>query len=201
MTAHLSSTSTRTALERLKLVKQSLQSNMAESITADYLVIGAGAMAMAFVDTLLSDTTDKKIVMLDRRARPGGHWVTAYPFVRLHQPAAFYGVNSRPLDSGQIDEVGWNKGLFELSSRDAVVAYFDLVMRQTFLPSGRVEFFPKHEYLVCVHSIKDSPSLNCMLMITRARVNSSLFSLRRATKLDQKPPSWMQRTAGHQSLP
>ena len=27
--------------------------------------------------------------------RPGGHWNDAYPFVRLHQPAAFYGVNSR----------------------------------------------------------------------------------------------------------
>ncbi|KXS96361.1 hypothetical protein AC578_3085 [Pseudocercospora eumusae] len=147
MTAHSSSTSTRTALERLKLVERSLQSNLAESITADYLVIGAGAMAMAFVDTLLSETVDKKIIMLDRRARPGGHWVTAYPFVRLHQPAAYYGVNSRPLDSGQIDQVGWNKGLSELSSRDAVLAYFDLVMRQTFLPSGRVEFFPKHEYL------------------------------------------------------
>ncbi|KXT10790.1 hypothetical protein AC579_2975 [Pseudocercospora musae] len=147
MNARSSPKSTGTALERLKLVERSLQSNMAESITADYLVIGAGAMAMAFVDTLLSETTDKKIIMLDRRARPGGHWVTAYSFVRLHQPAAFYGVNSRPLDSGHIDEVGWNKGLVELSSRDAVVAYFDLVMRQTFLPSGRVEFFPKHEYL------------------------------------------------------
>ncbi|EME85229.1 uncharacterized protein MYCFIDRAFT_85247 [Pseudocercospora fijiensis CIRAD86] len=120
---------------------------MAESIAADYLVIGAGAMGMAFVDTLLSETTDKKIIMLDRRARPGGHWLVAYPFVRLHQPAAFYGVNSRPLDNGAIDQVGWNKGLSELSSRDAVVSYFDLVMMETFLPSGRVEFFPKHEYV------------------------------------------------------
>ncbi len=26
---------------------------------------------------------------------PGGHWTRAYPFVRLHQPSAYYGVNSR----------------------------------------------------------------------------------------------------------
>jgi L-2-hydroxyglutarate oxidase LhgO len=49
---------------------------MAETITADYLVVGAGAMGMAFVDTLLSDT-QATIVMVDRYARPGGHWTIA----------------------------------------------------------------------------------------------------------------------------
>ena len=59
-------------------------------IETDYLVIGAGAIGMAFVDTLLTDT-DAQIVMVDRHHRPGGHWNEAYPFVRLHQPAAYYG--------------------------------------------------------------------------------------------------------------
>ena len=112
---------------------------------ADYLVIGAGAMGMAFVDTLLSDTK-ATVVMVDRYARPGGHWTTAYPYVRLHQPSAFYGVNSRPLGEDKIDQVGWNKGLAELATVDEVCAYYSIVMHQTFLPSGRVTYYPKHEY-------------------------------------------------------
>ncbi|KAF2634562.1 hypothetical protein P280DRAFT_485344 [Massarina eburnea CBS 473.64] len=119
---------------------------MSETISADYLVIGAGAMGLAFVDTILSDT-DKTVILVDRYARPGGHWTTAYPFVRLHQPSFAYGVNSRRLDRGTVDKVGWNKGLQELATRDEVTAYFEIVMRETFLPSGRVKYFPKHEYV------------------------------------------------------
>jgi hypothetical protein len=119
---------------------------MAETISPDYLVIGAGAMGMAFVDTLVSDTK-ATVVMVDRYSRPGGHWTIAYPFVRLHQPSAFYGVNSRPLGDNSIDQVGWNKGLSELATGDEVCAYFSKVMHQTFLPSGRVAYYPKHEYM------------------------------------------------------
>ena len=63
-------------------------------IETDYLVIGAGAAGMAFTDALVADS-DAEVVMVDRRHCPGGHWNDAYPFVRLHQPAAYYGVNSR----------------------------------------------------------------------------------------------------------
>ena len=31
--------------------------------------------------------------------------------------------------------------------RDEILAYYDRVMQQTFLTSGRVQYFPKHEYL------------------------------------------------------
>jgi cation diffusion facilitator CzcD-associated flavoprotein CzcO len=65
-------------------------------IETDYLVIGAGASGMAFTDALIADA-DVDVVMVDRRHSPGGHWNDAYPFVRLHQPSATYGVNSRPL--------------------------------------------------------------------------------------------------------
>ncbi|KAK5174542.1 uncharacterized protein LTR77_001622 [Saxophila tyrrhenica] len=119
---------------------------MDDTLSPDYLVIGAGAMGMAFVDTLLSDTK-ATIAIVDRYARPGGHWTIAYPYVRLHQPSAFYGVNSRPLGEDRIDQVGWNKGLSELATRDEVCSYFSIVMEQTFLPSGRVEYYPKHEYV------------------------------------------------------
>ena len=112
----------------------------AKPIETDYLVIGGGATAMAFVDTLLSES-DAEIVMVDRNHRPGGHWNHAYSFVGLHQPSAFYGVNSRELSNWTKDETGLNQGMFELSSGPEVLNYFDQVMRQRFLPSGRVQWF------------------------------------------------------------
>jgi hypothetical protein len=110
-------------------------------IETDYLVIGAGAISMSFVDTLLADT-DAEIVMVDRHHRPGGHWNEAYPFVRLHQPAAQYGVNSRELGHGAKEVVGLNAGMYGLSGGAELLAYFDHVMQQRFLPSGRVRFLP-----------------------------------------------------------
>jgi hypothetical protein len=117
----------------------------AKAIETDYLVIGAGAMGMAFVDTLVSES-DATAVVIDRYHRPGGHWTTAYPFVRLHQPSAAYGVNSRHLGSDGIDLTGWNKGLYELATAGEVCAYFDAVMQQQMLPTGRVSYFPMSEY-------------------------------------------------------
>ena len=64
-------------------------------LETDYLVVGAGASGMAFADTLVAHT-GAEVVLVDRRHRPGGHWLDAYPFVRLHQPSAYYGVESRP---------------------------------------------------------------------------------------------------------
>lgn len=117
----------------------------AGNLSVDYLIIGAGAMGMAFADVLLAET-DATMAIIDRRARPGGHWNDAYPHVRLHQPSAFYGVNSRELGSGRKDKVGFNAGLYELASGTEVVTYFDHVMQQDFLPSGRVHYFPMHDY-------------------------------------------------------
>ncbi len=65
------------------------------TIETDYLVIGAGALGMAFVDALM-DAAETDVVLVDRRHQPGGHWNDAYPFVRLHQPSACYGLNSMP---------------------------------------------------------------------------------------------------------
>jgi hypothetical protein len=116
------------------------------ALEADYLVIGAGAMGMAFADTIVAET-DASLVIVDRYHQPGGHWTTAYPYVRLHQPSAFYGVNSRKLGSDTIDRVGWNEGLYELATAGEVCAYFDQVMQQQLLPTGRVAYFPMSEYL------------------------------------------------------
>jgi NAD(P)-binding Rossmann-like domain len=116
------------------------------TVEADYLVVGAGAMGLAFTDTLVSES-DATVVVVDRNDQPGGHWTTAYPFVRLHQPSAYYGVNSRNLGSDAIDQDGLNAGYYELASGAEVCTYFDAVMRQHLLPSGRVTYLPMSEYL------------------------------------------------------
>ncbi len=115
-------------------------------ITPDYLIVGAGAVGMAFADILLTES-DATIAIVDRHHAPGGHWNDAYPFVTLHQPSAFYGVSSRELGSGHIDQVGLNKGLHDLASGAEVRGYFEAVMREQFLPTGRVQYFPGCEYL------------------------------------------------------
>ena len=118
---------------------------MTRIIEADYVVAGAGGVGMAFVDEIVSHS-DATVAIVDRKHRPGGHWNDAYPFVRLHQTSTCYGVNSTEMGGYSVDQVGLNKGCYELASGSEVVAYFDTVMRKRFLPSGRVQYFPLCEY-------------------------------------------------------
>jgi hypothetical protein len=64
-------------------------------IETDYLVVGAGAAGMAFVDALIV-ACDADVVMVDRRHHPGGHWNDAYRFVRPHAPSAPCPANPYP---------------------------------------------------------------------------------------------------------
>ena len=109
----------------------------------DYVIVGAGAVGMAMADTLTAETS-ATVAIVDRRARPGGHWNDAYPFVRLHGPSATYGVNSLPLGRGQIDTTGLNAGLNELATGAEICAYYDRVMQQL-MTSGRVNWLPMHD--------------------------------------------------------
>lgn len=104
-------------------------------LDTDYLILGAGAMGMAFADVILAEDPAARIVMVDRHANPGGHWNDVYPFVTLHQPSAFYGLNSTQLGRGGAD----------LSSGAEIVAYFRRAMDR-FLATGRVRFLPMSEY-------------------------------------------------------
>ena len=117
-----------------------------QQIETDYLVIGSGAAGMAFTDEVLTHS-DAHVTIVDRRHAPGGHWIDAYPFVRLHQPSAFYGVSSMPLGEDRIDQNGHNTGFYELARADEICAYYNRVMEQKFLPSGRVRHFPGCDYL------------------------------------------------------
>ncbi|MCC5980050.1 MAG: NAD(P)-binding protein, partial [Salinarimonas sp.] len=117
---------------------------MAE-LETDYLVIGAGASGMAFVDTLLAHS-GHDMILLDRRHAPGGHWLDAYPFVRLHQPSAIYGVESLPLGAERIDTSGPNAGYYERAGAAEICAYYERVLHERMLPTGRLHFLPLHDY-------------------------------------------------------
>lgn len=117
-----------------------------QQIETDYLVVGAGASGMAFVDALLAAAGDVDVVLVDRRHRPGGHWLDAYPFVRLHQPSANYGVNSRVLGNDRIDETGPNAGFYERATAAEICDYFGRVLDEDLVPSGRVRFLGTSDY-------------------------------------------------------
>ena len=112
----------------------------------DYLIIGAGAVGLAFADTLIDEDPDCHITFVDKHAKPGGHWNDAYPFVALHQPSAFYGVNSLEFPSEQLDTHGPNAGFYALASGQEVSAYFEKVMNMRLLPSGRVDYHHLTEF-------------------------------------------------------
>ena len=114
-------------------------------IETDYLVVGAGASGMAFVDALIA-AADVDVVIVDRRHSPGGHWLDDYPFVRLHQPSANYGVSSRTLGHDRIDEAGPNAGFYERATAGEVCDYYSRVLREDLLPSGRVRFLGMTDY-------------------------------------------------------
>jgi hypothetical protein len=100
---------------------------------------------MAFADTLVAHT-EAEIVLVDRRHRPGGHWLDAYPFVRLHQPSAYYGVESMALGNDRIDEHGSNAGFYERASAAEICDYYSRVLADNLLPTGRVRFLGMSEY-------------------------------------------------------
>jgi len=115
------------------------------TIEADYLVVGAGAMGMAFTDALI-DHAAVRVALVDRRHSVGGHWLEAYPFVRLHQASAFYGVASTRLGDGQVQKRGPEEGLHERASQPDICAYYARMLSRM-VDSGKVEFFPNCEYV------------------------------------------------------
>jgi hypothetical protein len=119
---------------------------MADSVDADYLVVGAGATGMAFADALI-DHADVQVALVDRRHGVGGHWLDAYPFVRLHQASAFYGVASTLLGGGRMQQRGPEAGLQERATVSAICDYYSTVLAERMVDSGKVEFFASHDYI------------------------------------------------------
>ncbi len=101
---------------------------------------------MAFTDALL-DHGDARVAIVDRRDGAGGHWLGAYPFVRLHQASVLYGVASTILGEGQRQHGGPEAGLQERADRAHICAYYSDLLSRRFVPTGRVEFFPSCDYV------------------------------------------------------
>src|SRR5512133_4121056 len=114
---------------------------MRSAIEADYLVVGAGAAGMAFTDAL-TQHADVRVALVDRRPGPGGHWLDAYPFVRLHQASSFYGVASTMLGSGSIQGQGPEAGLHERAGAAEICAYYQRALNEQLVPSARAAPHP-----------------------------------------------------------
>ena len=109
-----------------------------------YLVVGAGASGLAFVDALVAEA-DAEVTLVDRRPASGGHWLDAYPFVRLHTPSAYYGVNSLALGEDRIDRTARTRALRTGDGR-RVREYF--AEAQSKLTAHRqVRLLPEHDHV------------------------------------------------------
>lgn len=142
------------------------------TIEADYLVVGCGAGGMAFTDSLIAES-DAQVVMVDRRHAPGGHWNDVYPFVRLHQPSAYYGVNSLPLGPETIDRHGPNQGSYERATGAEVCAYFQRVLQDRLLASGKVRYFPMCEYLGAHRFVSRLSGQEYEVKVRKSRVDAT----------------------------
>ena len=113
-----------------------MTSTQPNQLTTDYLIVGAGAFGLGFLDELILNSDNLEAVIVDKRDKPGGHWNDAYSFVRLHQPASTYGVNSRSLGVGGPD----------LASKSQILAHYESALTDL-LATGRVTFLSQCEYL------------------------------------------------------
>lgn len=167
-------------------------------IETHYLVIGAGAAGMAFTDELIAHR-DVEVVIVDRRHRPGGHWNDGYPFLRLHQPSAFYGVNSRMLGSDSIDETGPNAGFYERATVTEICDYYDEVLEHHLLPSGKVRFSGgcdyvgdwADEHVVVSRLTGEATSVRVRARIVDARYLESSVPARHTPGFDVDPDAWL----------
>lgn len=120
--------------------------SVTHSVQADYLVVGTGAMGMASTDALI-DHADASVALVDRRHSVGGHWLKAYPFVRLHQSSSFYGVASTVLGGGAYRCRDRTRGCTTGQTGSTICAYYEALPADRMLGSGRVEFHPGWDYL------------------------------------------------------
>ena len=133
-------------------------------LTCDYLIVGAGATGVSFLEEIITSDPSLTAVIVDCRAASGGHWNDAYSFVRLHQPAITYGVNSRTLGAGGAD----------LASKAQILQHYELAM-EDLLATGRVTFLRQCRYLGSgkVASLVDG-SLEYQVNIRRKLVDATL---------------------------
>lgn len=145
-------------------------------LETDYLVVGAGAMGMAFTDSLV-DHADVHVTLVDRRHVAGGHWQDAYPFVQLHQASVFYGVASTVLGHGAVQRLGPEAGLQERARQSEIQNYYDDILRRRFIGSGRVTFLGGSDYRSdgTDHLVTSRVSGETTRVVVRRRVVDSAY--------------------------
>lgn len=70
------------------------------------------------------------MILVDRNPRPGGHWVHAYPFIKLHQPSSMYGVNSLKLGKRRDKNDNEIMDPNDRANCDELLDYFNSVVNQ-----------------------------------------------------------------------
>jgi len=115
-------------------------------LKCDYLVVGAGTSGMSFIDTIITEDPVATVILVDRNQKPGGHWNHAYPYVKLHQPSCYYGVNSLKL--GKARSKKNENELYDVNDRATGAEILDYFQKacNNFVATGRVRCFFGAEY-------------------------------------------------------
>jgi len=120
---------------------------MNKKISCDYFIVGSGAASLSYIDTLLTELPSVKIVLIDQKAAPGGHWNDAYGFVKLHAPSLLYGIASRQLEGNWLKLVmtkfmlPWNHRATKLE----ILNYFQTYVDDK-VAAGQLEYYPSSYY-------------------------------------------------------
>jgi len=120
---------------------------MSKKISCDYLVVGSGAVSIAYIDTLLTELPSVKIVLIDQKAAPGGHWNDAYGFVKLHAASMLYGVASRQLEGNWLKLI-MTKFMLPWTHRATkleILDYFQTIVDEK-VAAGQLEYYPSSQY-------------------------------------------------------
>ena len=110
--------------------------------------------------------------------------------MRLHQSSTFYGVASTLLGGGRIQQDGPEAGLHERADQPTIRAYYDDLLTDRMLGSGRVEFFPGCDY------VGDRTFVSLRSRASGSRCRSAAGSSTRATS---RPTSRRRRRRGSPS--
>ena len=111
--------------------QQQILSSLSMSLSSSYL-------------TLQNTVPDTKIILIDKKGAPGGHWVDAYGYVRLHQPSIVYGIASKQLEGNWLKcmitnfTLPWN----HRANKTEVLSYFSDFVKE----KEQIDFYPNCVY-------------------------------------------------------
>jgi cation diffusion facilitator CzcD-associated flavoprotein CzcO len=119
-------------------LRRAMSTATLQTLECDYLVVGAGAASLAFIDTLLTELPNTKVILIDKKEQPSGHWQDAYGFVRLHQPSLVYGIASKQLEGNWLKLIATKFTLpwEHRATKQELLKYFGNFVQEKILPSN-----------------------------------------------------------------